>query len=54
MTNSAARSSFEELMQPLIHRLNTPNTPRSGTTRISGSWLISSEAGLMASLEPIL
>jgi len=38
VTNGATRSSFEELMQTLIHRLNTPNTPKSGTTRIEGVW----------------
>ena len=38
VTNGAARSSFEELMQLLIHRLNTPNAPKSGTTRIEGAW----------------
>jgi len=34
----ATRSSFEELVQPLIHRPNAPNMPKSGTTRIEGVW----------------
>ena len=38
VTNGATHLSFEELVQPLIHRLNTPNTPKSGTTRIEGVW----------------
>ena len=38
VTNGATYSSFEELMQLLIHRPNTTNTPKSGTTRIEGVW----------------
>jgi len=52
VTNGATRPSFEELMQPLIHRLNTPNTPKSWATRIEGVWrklVKAARAGLLRS-----
>jgi hypothetical protein len=37
-TYGATRSSFDEFLQSVVHRLNTPKTPKSGTTRIEGVW----------------
>jgi hypothetical protein len=37
-THGATRSSFDEFLQDVVHRLNTPKTPKSGTTRIEGVW----------------
>ena len=35
---SGVRSAFDEYMQSVIHRLNTPATPESGTSRIERMW----------------
>jgi hypothetical protein len=35
---SGVRSAFDEYMRSVIHRLNTPATPESGTSRIERMW----------------
>jgi hypothetical protein len=37
-TFGGTRSSFDEFLQSLVHRLNTPDTAKSGTTRIERAW----------------
>jgi len=37
-TNGFTKSGFDELLKNLVHRLNTPDTPKSGTTRIERMW----------------
>jgi hypothetical protein len=37
-TFGGTRSGFDELLQSLLHLLNTPDTAKSGTTRIERAW----------------
>jgi hypothetical protein len=37
-TNGATRSAFDEFLQSIVHLLNTPDTPQSGTSRIERAW----------------
>jgi hypothetical protein len=35
---SGVRSAFDKYMQSVLHRLNTPASPESGTSRIERMW----------------